>query len=92
LLLILAALPLQAWYFGTIIRGDYDRLFFVVVVWRRFSCNSSRFWYYLFNYRRRKMNLIILLSIPVVIMPFVVIYALVSEYKIKKSNKTEAVA
>ena|GEM_PF-4453361 len=38
------------------------------------------------------MNLIILLSIPVVIMPFVVIYALVSEYKIKKSNKTEAVA
>jgi len=36
------------------------------------------------------MNLIILLSIPTVIMTIVGIYALVTEYKIKKSNKTEA--
>jgi len=38
------------------------------------------------------MNLIILLSIPVVIMTIVVIYALVSERKIKKSNRPEATA
>jgi len=38
------------------------------------------------------MNLIILLSIPFVMMTIVVIYALVTEKKIKKTNKPEAMA
>jgi len=38
------------------------------------------------------MNLIILLSIPVVLMTIVTIYALVTERKIKKTNSSEATA
>jgi len=42
--------------------------------------------------RRRKVNLIILLSIPAVIMTVIGIYALVSERKGKKAATPEAVA
>jgi len=38
------------------------------------------------------MNLIVLLSIPFVLMTIVGIYALVTERKIKKSDKPEAMA
>jgi hypothetical protein len=42
--------------------------------------------------RRRKMNLIILLSIPAVIMTIIGIYALVSEKKDKKADTPETPA
>ena len=65
----------------------------IVIIWRRNIRRVNHFWNYLSNFsRRRKMNLIILLSIPFVLMTIVTIYALVSERKIKKSHKPEAIA
>jgi len=45
-----------------------------------------------YHRRRRKMNLIILLAIPAVIMTIIGIYALVSEKKSKKADRSEAIA